>query len=790
MNLFSALDRKLLRDLAHMRGQGLAVGIIIACGVGILIMALGALQSLQQSRDIYYEHYRFADVFADVKRAPERLVSEIRQIDGVQQVETRISRIVTLDIARLEEPANGQLVSIPDDGEPILNGVLLYEGRWPDLTRPDEAIVSKSFAEANGFELGESVSAIINGRARDLTLVGIGDSPEYIYTLGPGVLLPDDERFGVFWMRRRALEAAFDLDGAFSSVSVTLAGDAQPDNVIAALDILLAPYAGVGAYAREDQISHAFIESEMQQLRSMARIIPPVFLVVSAILIHAILTRLIATERQQVGLLKAFGYTRVEIGWHYVKFALVLSGGGVLAGFAMGWALAGLLTHLYSDTFRFPDIVLTLAPASFLIGALAACSAAIAGALNSALKAASLAPAEAMSPAPPTIYRRGLIEKLSGSRSLDAPTRMIARHLTRWPLRAGMTMFGIAASVALLVGTLFAFDSVDSMLDTRFNRTDAYDAAVNFVEPQGTDALMELERLPGVLEVEGNRDIYVRLRHGARDERAVIIGLQPDGHQKQLLDADGHIVPVPEHGLALSNQMASMISAGLGDPVTVEVLEGRRPVVDVSVTAIIAEDIGAFAYMDIGQVNRLLGERPTVTGAFMAIDPDQNAAFSEEVLARPRIASVSMQGPAIDSFETTLEETIYIMMAIYAVIGGSIAAGVVYNAARIAMMERGRELASLRVLGFTEGEVTHILLGELAILIMIALPVGAVLGLGFANVIVSGMSTELYRIPFALQPSTYGLAGVIVLVASIGSAILVARRVRDLDLIEVLKTRE
>tara|TARA_R110000782_G_scaffold73479_5_gene147021 strand:+ start:181 stop:2553 length:2373 start_codon:yes stop_codon:yes gene_type:complete len=790
VNLFSSLDRKLLRDLVHMRGQALAVGIIIACGVGILIMALGALQSLQQSREIYYEHYRFADVFADVKRAPERLASEIRQIDGVQQVETRISRIVTLDIARLEEPANGQLVSIPDDGESVLNGVLLYEGRWPDLTRPDEAVVSKAFAEANNLGIGDSVSAIINGRARDLTLVGVGDSPEYIYTLGPGALLPDDERFGVFWMRRRALEAAFDLDGAFSSVSVTLAGNARPENVIAELDILLAPFAGVGAYAREDQISHAFIESEMQQLKSMARIIPPVFLIVSAILIHAILSRLIATERQQIGLLKAFGYTRAEIGWHYVKFALVLTGGGVLAGFAIGWALAGLMTHLYSDTFRFPDIILTLAPASFLIGAVAASSAAIAGALTSALRAASLAPAEAMSPAPPTIYRRGFFETLSGAPNLDAPTRMIARHLTRWPLRAGMTMFGIAASVALLVGTLFAFDSVDVMLDTRFNRTDAYDAAVNFVEPQGTDALLELGRLPGVLTVEGNRDMYVRLRHGSYDERAVIIGLQQDGHQKQLLDADGQIVPVPEQGLALSSQMASMISAGLGDRVTVEVLEGRRPVVDVPVTAIVAEDIGAFAYMDIGQVNRLLGERPTVTGAFLAIDPERKTAFSEDVLARPRIASVSLQGPAIAAFETTLEETIFIMMAIYALIGGSIAAGVVYNAARIAMMERGRELASLRVLGFTEGEVTHILLGELAILIMIALPVGAVFGLGFANVIVSGMSTELYRIPFALQPSTYGLAGIIVLVASIGSAILVARRVRDLDLIEVLKTRE
>jgi putative ABC transport system permease protein len=786
----SVLDRKLLRDLSRLKGQAFAVGIIVACGVGILVMALGAMASLEQSRNAYYERYRFADVFADVKRAPERLIPEVRDIEGVRAADPRITQIVTLDIEGFGEPANAQLVSLPDEGRPILNDVLVYEGRWPNLARPDEAIVSKAFAEAHGYRPGDRVRAILNGRARDLEIVGIGDSPEYVWTLGIGSLLPDDKRFGIFWMRKQALEAAFDLDGAFNALAVSLLPDASEPGVIEALDQLLGPYGAIGAYGREDQLSNAFVESEMNQLIAMARIIPPVFLIVSALLIHAILLRLIAVERQQIGLLKAFGYGNGEIAWHYVKLALVLTSGGVLAGVILGRLLARLMTHLYSDTMRFPEIVQVLEPSAFLISASAAFSAAILGALNAALKAARLKPAEAMSPAPPTVYRRGLLQQIGFGRNIDEPTRMIIRHLTRWPLRAGMTLAGIAAAMALLVGTLFAFDSIDDMIDTIYYRTDVYDASVVFVEAQNQSALHEIERLPGVIAAEPRRDVYVRFHNGAISELASLTGLMREAQTKQLLDQDDQHVPVSEFGLTLSSQLAKMLDVGLGERVMIEVLEGRRPVTSTPVTAIIEESIGATAYMEITEVNRLMREGGAMTGVFVRLDPDQAGAFNAAILERPKVASVSLRSAAIDTFQETLEETVTIMMTIYALIGGAIAAGVVYNAARISLTECGRELASLRVLGFTRGEAAYILLGELALLSIAAIPVGAVLGAGFAHLIVIGMSTELYRVPYALLPSTRGLAAAIVLIAAAGAAVLVAQRVRDLDLIEVLKTRE
>jgi putative ABC transport system permease protein len=785
-----AIDRKLLRDLSHLKGQALSVGIIVACGVAIMVMALGTLSSLQQSQETYYDRYRFADVFANVKRAPESLARRVRDIEGVRVVETRISRIVTLKIEGFSDPATAQLVSLPDFGEQVLNRTLLYSGRWPDPKRPDEIVASKSFIDAHGFVIGDPLTAIVNGRSRILTIVGIGDSPEFIYTLGPGALLPDDKRFGVFWMKRKALEAAFDLDGAFNDISLSLGPAAKPQSVIDEIDRLLAPYGGFGAFAREDQLSNAFIESEMNQLKNMAKIIPPVFLLVSAMLLNALLTRLITTERQQIGLLKAFGYTSPEIAWHYVKLALAITAVGIIFGYALGAGLARLMTDLYANTFRFPVMIFNLSKTSFAIGGGAAIIAAIAGALNASLNAARLQPAEAMIPAPPEAYRRGSIQKLSARLPFDEPTRMILRHLVRWPGRGATTLLGVAAAQALLIGTLFSFDSIDEMLDTFFERTDAYEASVLFVEPLPIAVLSELENLPGVMSVEPIRAVAAKIRHEARFERASVMGLPDQARFKKVLNERGDYFSVPEDGITLSSELANMLDVGIGDRLTLEILEGRRPVIETPVTAIVSEYISAPAYMNIKRLNRHLLEGAVVSGAFVKLDPELSDEFSQAVLDRPVIASVTLQSAAIKSFETTLEETISIMMTIYAIIGGSIAAGVVYNSARIALTERGRELASLRVLGFTRREVSYILIGELVILVLLALPLGCLLGAGLAHIFARGMSSELFRIPIVIEPSTYGMCALIVLFAAVGSALLVSRRIGQLDMIAVLKTRE
>jgi hypothetical protein len=351
------LDRKLLRDLWRLRGQVLAIGMVIASGVGVLVMSLTAIEALQETADAYYERYRFAQVFARVERAPQYLADRLALIEGVQSVETRVVRNAVLDVEGFEEPVIGQLVSVPEDGEPRLNRLAIRQGRYPRLGAPDEVVLSEPFAEAHALGIGDQLRAIINGRWRELHVVGIALSPEYVYTIGPGALMPDDRRFGVLWLGHEALQSAFNLDGAFNDVSLGLLRGADPEYVVDRVDSLLARYGSIGAYARADQLSNWFLMNEITQLKTLARILPTVFLAVAAFLTNMVLARLVAVERSEIGLLKAFGYSNAAIAWHYVKLVLVISAVGIGIGWFAGYWLGLYNTTMYAEFYRFPFLL-------------------------------------------------------------------------------------------------------------------------------------------------------------------------------------------------------------------------------------------------------------------------------------------------------------------------------------------------------------------------------------------------------------------------------------------------
>lgn len=784
-----ALDRKLLRDLWRSKGQALAIAVIVACGVGILVMSLGTLDSLKASRAAYYERNRFADVFAMVKRAPRSIETRIAAIPGVNAIETRIVRDVTIDVEGMVEPAAARLVSLPER-EAVLNAVALIAGQLPEEDRENEAVVSEAFAEANGFVLGDRITALINGVNREITIVGTARSPEFTYLLPPAGIMPDNRRYGVLWMNREALEAAFDLDGAFNEVSLSLARGASSEAVIDALDQILDEYGGLGAYDREDHQSHAFLEGELDQLGTIATIIPPIFLVVAAYLLHSVLARLIDVEREQIGVLKAFGYTNADISVHYMKLALAIAGLGLLLGYALGIVLQGLMTDLYLRFYRFPSLEARPSIAAFAAGAAVAGGSAVLGALSGVRRAARLAPAAAISPEPPPVFGHGPFAHLDASGLFDGPTRMILRHVLRWPGRAGATVLGVAAATGLLIATYFSFDATEFMIELAFERTAAYDAAVNFVEVQTADALTEMERLPGVIAAEPNRDLAVRLRHGPLEENAYVQGIDPDGTMRRILDGDLEEFPVPSDGIVLSSQMASMLGATRGDRITLEALEGRRPVRDVYVSAVNEDYIGAPSYMDRRAINRLMREGEVIQGVYLRLDPTQEEAFYEAVKERPVVGVVMLQRIALQMFRDTIAQSQDIVMAIYRGLSAAIAAGVVYNSVRIALSERARELASMRVLGFGRLEVSYILLGQSFLLVLVALPLGCVFGYALAWLIATGMETELYRIPVVVRPASYGNAVLVVLAAAAVSALFVRRQIDKLDLIAVLKTRD
>lgn len=786
----SALDRKLLRDLWHMRGQVLTVGLIVASGIATYVTMRGAYESIARAQQDYYSRYHFAEVFAQLKRAPGSVAGEISHIPGVGVVETRVVVEVNLDVPGLDEPAVGRLVSVPARQAPSLNDLFLRRGRSIEPGRQDEVLVSESFATANGLDVGNSIGAVINGRWEKLRIVGVALSPEYVYEIKGAEVFPDNKRFGVLWMSREALGPLFNMEGAFNDVSLTLAPGSSEPAVLQRLDKILEPYGGLGAYGREDQISHRFLADEIAQDRVTGIFVPTIFLGIAAFLIHIVLSRLVSTQRNAIGLLKAFGCSDVDVGIHYLKFALVAVLIGTAVGAPLGLWMGGGLARMYQKFFHFPELRFVAGPNliawSIAISGLAACL----GAITSLRAVVVLPPAEAMRPESPPQFREGMGERLGLARVVSISTRMILRNLERRPWRAALTVLGMSLAVAILIVGFYFFDAIEYIVQVQFRTAQRDDVTITLSEPGGEQVRYDVNHLIGVLHAEPFRTVPARLRFGNRTKRIGLQGLEANSDLRRVVASNFDIIPIPPQGILLTTKLAETLGTRPGDIVTVEVLEGSRPSRQVAVAGTVDEMIGLSAYMDISALNRMMREGPSISGAYLSVDSEKMQTLYSDLKRTPAVAGVAVRGAMLESFYRTIAESLRISTTTLNLFACLIAVGMVYNSARVALSERGHELASLRVLGFNQREISFMLLGEQGLLALASVPVGFLIGYGICALLTLAMQTELYRMPLVINASTYALAVLIIGISCLGTGVLLYRRLSRLDLVAVLKTRE
>jgi putative ABC transport system permease protein len=785
-----ARNRMLWRDLWHLRGQVIAAALVVACGVAAFVSMRATYESLLRARDDYYQAFRFADVFASLKRAPLSVATRIAEIPGVAQVRTRVVLQVTLDVPRLEEPASGRLVSIPERPRPMLNDLSLRAGRYVEPGRDDEVIASEAFAVANGLKVGDSLGAVINGRWKRLRIVGVALSPEYIYEVGAGTILPDNRRFGVLWMGETALASAYNMEGAFNDVALALAAGASQADVIERVDLLLARYGGLGAYGRDEQLSHRFVSDEIAQNRVTSTFVPGIFLGVAAFLLHIVLSRLTALQRTQIGLLKAFGYSDREVGLHYLKLALVTVLAGLALGGALGMYAGSWLTAVYRDYYRFPRLAFEVSPHVVSLTLLIALAPAGLGALGAVRRAVRLPPAEAMRPESPATFHAGLLERTGLSARLPSSARMIARSIVRRRGKSFLAVLGIGCAVGILVVGRFGLDAMNYMLRVQFQVVQRDDVMVIFTDPESSGIRHELARLPGVLSAEPFRTVPARLRFEHRTKRIELTGLPPDGELRRLVDEKLRPVQLPSSGVLLTRKLSELLRVKPGEAITASVLEGARPVRTLMVAGLVDEPVGIGAYMDLRALNALMREEGSISGAYLKVDSRNAAALYRALKHLPAVSGVAFRDAVLRSFNQILDRSMRTISVVEVLFACVIAFGVVYNGARIALSERGNELASLRVLGFTRREVTWLLLGEQGLLTLLAIPLGFALGIWTAWLLVQRLNTELYRIPLVLDSATFSFSVLVIVIAALLSGMLVARRIARLDLVAVLKTRE
>lgn len=785
-----AIDKKLWREFWAMRMQALAIAMVIVGGVGIFIMSLSTLDSLYDTRENYYRNHHFAQVFASLKRAPLSLIKRIEEIPGVNKVETRVIAYVNLDITGFADPVSGHLLSLPDNSRGLLNQIYLRDGRLLESGHDNEVILSEEFARAHQLQPGDKLRATINGRSKALTVVGHALSPEYIYQLAPGAMFPDYLRYGVLWMTRKPLASAYDMDGAFNDVSLTLSKDGNEQDVINSLDQILKPYGGIGSYARKDQLSNRFLTEELKQQQTIATVFPIIFFGVAAFLLNVVTSRLINLQREQIAVLKAFGYSNFSVGLHYTKLVLMIVCFGIIGGIGAGIWMGKGMSHIYMEFYSLPFMIYVLKPQIIIAATAISMAVAILGTLHALNNAARLPPAQAMRAETPAIFRSTLLERLGLQRWFTQPTRMILRNIERRPLKSFLTTLGISMACGTMMIGGFQEGAVKHMVDVQFGMSQRSDLTTLFTEPGSQRSLYSLTSLRGVEHAEGFRTIPAKLKFGHRSYRTSVQGIQPNGQLMRLLDTNLDVISLPPQGVILTDYLAELLHIQVGDMLTIEVLEGNRITMQVQVVGTAKEYLGLNVYMQRNALNRLLKEGNTISGAWLKVDERYQNDVYAELKDMPRIAGVVEKKSAIKSLYETMDETILFFTFITTLLGSSIVFGVVYNGMRITLSERNRELASLRVLGFKRSEVAYILLGEMAVLTLIAIPLGLLIGYGLCGYLAFQFDSDLYRIPLVLGMNVYAFAAIVVIGSSIISAMMIWRNLSHLDMVAVLKSKE
>jgi putative ABC transport system permease protein len=786
----SALDRKLTRDLWRLKGQVATIALVLACGIMAMIMLRSTWQSLLGARDAYYDHYRFGDVFAHLERAPDAVAARLERLPGVALAYPRIVEDVMVPLPEAPDPVSGRIVSIPDDGAPPLNALYLRAGRLPASGADDEAVVLEQFAEAHHLAPSDRLPVVINGRLRSIAIVGIALSPEYVLAMSGREMVADNGRFAVLWMLRSAVAPAFRIEGAFNDVVLRLEPGASPQAVLVDVDRELARYGGRHAVPRAKQLSNYTLSNELAILRTLALMIPAVFLAVAAFLVNVVVSRLVFLERTEIAVLKALGFADRRIARHYlVLVALIVSVAGVL-GIALGAWSGGWMTNLYAEFYRFPTSLHRISPSLVALTLGIGLAAAVAGALNAVRRIARMPPAEAMRPPAPLSYRHSVIERLRINRMIGPSATMVVRELQRRPLRFAMSTLGIAMGIAIFVMGRFSWDSFDHLMVDVFPREHHEDMTVTLARSLPDRALREIEHLPGVEFAEGQRIVPVRLNAAARWRDTVIIGLPAVPELRHLLDAGQRPLTLPAQGLVMTDKLADLLGLHVGDLVGVDLLEDDYSTRALPVAGLLDEAFGLQAYARADWLAGVLGEQPRVSALLLRVDPAHSAELRARLKELPAVLGVTSTEHIIARYREQTGKSMLVMTLILTLSAAAIAIGVVYNNARIALSLRSRDLASLRVLGFTRVEISGILLGELAAQVVIGIPLGLVLGTWWAHVLAAGIDPEAIRFPIHIAHHTYAQAAVIGLVSALVSALLVRRKLDRLDLVAVLKSSE
>ena len=793
--MVGVLDRKLRRDLYGSRGLIVAITGIIAVGIACYGALAASYRNLSQGQTAYYNLCRMADFSIELKKAPVADLEALADLPGVIELRPRIQSYVTVDLADVIEPVNGVVLSLPDRREAVINDIVLRQGSYFSDRRANEVIVNESLARRHGLYPGQWIHILLNNRRQELFIVGTAISSEFTYLLGPGQITPDPEHFGVFYIKQSFAEEVFDFDGAANQVLGLLAPDvrARPADLLRRAESLLEAYGVASATPRADQPSHRFLANEIEGLRAFGRIMPTIFLVTASLVLNMLMTRLVEQQRTVVGTLKALGYGDWDVFLHFLKFGMAVGLLGGLAGCVAAYGMAAMMTGMYRQFFQFPRLVNQVYADIFATAVCISLAFGLIGSLAGARRVLLLEPAQAMRAKPPAQGGAVALERLHGLwNRLSFGWRMTLRNLIRHRLRTSAGVFAAAMGASVSVNALMMSAATNYLLDFQFRFIQRSDVDLVFKDERSFEAIDEVRHLRGVDYVEPTFDVPCKFIHGPYVRKGGVFGLSPSARLTMPRDARARRLRVPESGILINRMLAEALHVSSGNYVTVEPTRGAREPKRVRVAAISDSFLGMSVYADIDFLNQLMGEEMAVTGAQLSVarQPRELVNLYRELKRIPGIQTITVRDDLIENLMETLIKNQRVFITLLVGFAGVIFFGSVLNASLISLAERQREVATFRVLGYGEWQISWLFLRESLFMNLAGTLVGLPLGYLLSWSVAQSYNTEWFRMPLVDPRGVWLTTLGVGLAFGLAAHVFVHRAIARMDWLEALKTRE
>ncbi len=793
----SPLNRKLGRTIKTTRGQFIALVAIVMVGVVIFIAMNTAFYNLSRSQEEFYDDKNFADYYFHVVKAPLTITKQIKEINGIIQVTGRIQKDVPL-VKDKGGRSVARLTSYPLPMEKEINQIHLLSGRLFDDST-DGVLVDPQHAQAKSLSPGDRLEIIVEGKKVSLSMIGTATGPEFIYPLkDASTMFPDPENFCIIMGPHEQVEQLVNMEGQINQVLVKLAPGADEEQIASKIEKILEPYGNLASYPRSDQLSNATMQMELDGLESSSRFLPMIFFILAAAIQFILLNRLIKSQRLEIGIMKGLGYSNRQIMLHFIGYALAVTTAGFVLGALLGIISASAIADMYALFFNLPESIGGINGAAVFWSWFVTSLLGVVSGLLASWSVIKIHPAEAMRPDPPRGGSRTWLERwdfLWGR--LHTSWKMSVRSISRNRSRFAVTVLGVIAAVSIMILGLFADDSVDYMMDQHFTRETRYDYIVHFTQPVKGNELMNWLQWEEVYQLESALEVPVAIsalqadEEMAKSEDELISGLEKQFGLRGIFNEDGKALAVPEEGILLSERTARKLGIGVGDYIRVESKLGIGPSRESSlkVVAVNKQLMGGGSFVSLETANRILQEKQLVSAVMLKVDINKSEALEKRLNDIPGVASVVSKDKEIDSIMRLMDSMLYFIgiMLFFSVI---LVLAIVYNSSIMGFNERKRELSSLRVMGLSEREVSSLLFKETCIQsalgIMLGLPAGRLLG----ELYMTAVNTDLFYMPVIIYPQTYLIAGLVAVGFVLLGHYFVIRKVKELDMVEVLKNRD